>query len=182
MRRAVVLSGLRLAAQNHQLRVAMRALRLPRLLSNRSTSTAAFDGWLKRTITFLYGAQLFINVVKGLAAVGAALVVLYWLYRAQGRIDRSRDLIDNARAVAREKFLASSDAIKRTASRLRETVRLRAENAKDVVSTHRDNLQSDTPQASHRALNATAACASMALSSAKAKLNALREGSSAPKE
>ncbi|CUG90004.1 transmembrane protein, putative [Bodo saltans] len=179
MRRAVVLSGLRLAAQNHQLRVATRALRLPRLLSNRSTSTAAFDGWMKRTITFLYGAQLFINVVKGLAAVGAALVVLYGLYRTQGRIDRSRDLIDNARAVTREKFLASSDAIKRTASRMRKTMRLRVEN---LISTHRDNLQSDTPQASHRALTATAASASMALSSAKAKLNALREGSSAPKE
>jgi hypothetical protein len=114
---------------------AARGLRLPRF-SKSNANTAAFDGWMKRTITVLYGAQLFLTVVKGVAALGSSLLVLYGLYRMQCRVDRTRELLDNAAGSVATTVSATTELIMQTASNAQASLAACLDFTKDAVSEY----------------------------------------------
>jgi hypothetical protein len=150
---------------------AARELRLPRF-SKSNANTAAFDGWMKRTITVLYGAQLFLTVVKGVAVCGAALLTLFGIYRTQGRIEESRELIKRARSSAMEKVTVGKEALKRTTLKARAALRARVDS-NDVA--HDASVEGD-PKAPLRSLASSAStAASNVVSAAKAKIDAARQ-------
>lgn len=186
MRRVVVVPGLCFAAQNHQLHVATRALRLPRQLS-RGTSTAAFDGWMKRTITALYGAQLFINVVKGMAAVGAVLAGLYYLYLVQRRFDQSFEWMNGTTRAMGEAYDASSEAIRNTASSAHSTFLQGMDATKDTISaygwspTSADLSCSSASQFSTTATEMASSASTAAASAASATYGAMMDILSPPR-
>jgi hypothetical protein len=131
--RCGVCCGVRL--QQLPMLTAARGLRLPRF-SKSSANTAAFDGWMKRTITVLYGAQLFLTVVKGVAALGSSTLVLYGLYRMQCRVDRTRELLDNAAGSVATTVTATTELIMQTASNAQASLAACLDCTKDAVSEY----------------------------------------------
>jgi hypothetical protein len=98
--------------------------------------------------------------------------MLFGMYRTQGRIEESRELIKRAKSSAMEKVTLSKEALKRTTLKARAALRTRVD-PNDV--THDASVEGD-PKAPLRSVASSAsAAASNVVSAAKAKIDAARQ-------